>query len=67
MSPTADAILVDHRGRKYLTAEERTRFLAAVRSRPKPTVQTLSRASSARSSRPSGSGHDSPAVRARRM
>ena len=43
MSPTADAILVDHRGRKYLTAEERTRFLAAVRSRPKPTVQTLTR------------------------
>ena len=43
MSPTADAILVDHRGRKYLTAEERTRFLAAVRSRPIPTVQTLTR------------------------
>ena len=41
MSPTPDASLVDHRGRKYLTREERTRFLAAVRTHPKPTVQTL--------------------------
>ena len=32
MSPTTDASLVDHRGRKYLTADERTRFLAAVRA-----------------------------------
>ena len=29
------------RGRKYLTAAERTRFLAAVRTHPKPAVQTL--------------------------
>ena len=35
--------LVDARGRKYLTAEERVRFLAAVRTHPKPTVQTLAR------------------------
>ena len=34
MPPTLDARLVDHRDRKYLTAEERTRF---------PTVQTLAR------------------------
>ena len=33
--------LVDERGRKYLTAAERERFLAAVRSHPKPAVQTL--------------------------
>ena len=32
---------VDARGRKYLTAQERERFLAAVRSHPKPAVQTL--------------------------
>ena len=43
MSPTTDTSLVDHRGRKYLTAEERTRFLAAVRAHPRPTVQTLAR------------------------
>ena len=43
MSPTTDASLVDHRGRKYLTAEERQRFLAAVRAHPKPQVQTLAR------------------------
>ena len=29
------------RGRKYLTAAERTRFLATVRTHPKPAVQTL--------------------------
>ena len=33
--------LVDERGRKYLTAAERERFLTAVRSHPKPPVQTL--------------------------
>ena len=33
--------LVDARGRKYLTAAERERFLAAARSHPKPGVQTL--------------------------
>ena len=33
--------LVDARGRKYLTATERERFLAAVRSHPTPRVQTL--------------------------
>ena len=43
MSPTTDASLVDHRGRKYLTREEREQFLAAVRNHPKPTVQTLAR------------------------
>ena len=35
--------LVDARGRKYLTATERARFLAAARSHPKPAVQTPSR------------------------
>ena len=35
--------LVDARGRKYLTAEERARFLAAVRAHRQPTVQTLAR------------------------
>ena len=34
--PTPDASLVDARGRKYLTADERSRFLAAVRAHPKP-------------------------------
>ena len=33
--------LVDARGRKYLTVGERERFLAAVRTHPKPAVQTL--------------------------
>ena len=33
--------LVDARGRKYLTAAERKRFLAAVRTHPTPAVQTL--------------------------
>ena len=35
--------LVDARGRKYLTAPERERFLAALRSHPQPAVQTLAR------------------------
>ena len=35
--------LVDARGRKYLTALERERFLAAARAHPKPAVQTLAR------------------------
>ena len=43
MSPSAEMTLVDARGRKYLTAEERTRFLAAVRAHRQPTVQTLAR------------------------
>ena len=34
---------VDHRGRKHLSADERIRFLAAVRAHPKPTVQPLAR------------------------
>ena len=41
--PEGDFTLVDARGRKYLTAEESARFLAAVRTHPKPTVQTLAR------------------------
>ncbi|MDD9982277.1 MAG: hypothetical protein OXU81_13110 [Gammaproteobacteria bacterium] len=36
--------LVDARGRKYLTAEERARFLTAVRAHRQPTVQTLAHA-----------------------
>ena len=43
MTPTPDTNLVDARGRKYLTPEERTRFLAAIRTHVKPTVQTLAR------------------------
>ena len=43
MSPSAEMTLVDARGRKYLTAEERDRFLAAVRAHRQPTVQTLAR------------------------
>ena len=43
MSPTPDASLVDARGRKYLTVDERARFLVAVRAHAKPTVQTLAR------------------------
>ncbi len=35
--------LVDQPGRKYLTADERQRLLAAVRAHPKPAVQTLAR------------------------
>lgn len=41
--PDTDFTLVDARGRKYLTAKERERFLAAVRSHPKPAVRTLAR------------------------
>ena len=37
--PTTD--LDDHRGRKYLTADERKRLLSAVRAHPKPSDQTL--------------------------
>ena len=33
--------LVGARGRKYLTAEERTRFLAAAHADPRPAVQTF--------------------------
>ena len=33
--------LVDRQGRKYLTSEERTRFLAAASSEPKPEHQTF--------------------------
>ena len=43
VSPSSDISLVDHRGRKYLTADERARFLAAVRAHPRPAVQTLAR------------------------
>ena len=42
-TPHGAGELVDARGRKYLTAEERTRFLAAVRAHRQPTVQTLAR------------------------
>ena len=35
--------LVDARGRKYLIRDERERFLAAVRTHPRPPVQTLAR------------------------
>ena len=38
-----DFTLVDARGRKYLTGEERARFLAAVRAHRQPSVQTLAR------------------------
>ena len=43
MNNTANFTLVDERGRKYLTAGERARFLAAVRLHRKPAVQTLAR------------------------
>ena len=43
MKPSADTTLVDARGRKYLTGDERARFLAAVRTHPRPQVQTLAR------------------------
>ena len=33
MAPSPEISLVDARGRKYLTSEERDRFLAAVRAR----------------------------------
>ena len=37
---TGSFSLVDHRGRKYLTAADRDRFLATVRLRPKSTIRT---------------------------
>ena len=43
MPHVPDISLVDHRGRKYLTHEERERFLAAVRAHHRPNVQTLAR------------------------
>ena len=43
MPPTPETSLVDARGRKYLTADERSRFLATIRTHPRPTVQTLAR------------------------
>ena len=36
-----DFSLVDGRGRKYLTLQERTRFLDAARGDPRPEVQTF--------------------------
>ena len=41
MADAAGFTLVDARGRKYLTGEERARFLAAARAHPRPTVQTF--------------------------
>ena len=41
--PEGDITLADARGRKYLTREEHERFLATVRSHPKPAVHTLVR------------------------
>ena len=41
MAEAAGFTLVDARGRKYLTGEERARFLAAARAHPRPTVQTF--------------------------
>ena len=41
--PHGGTELVDARGRKYLTAPERARFLEAVGRHPKPTTQTLAR------------------------
>ena len=43
MPPAPETTLVDARGRKYLTPEERERFLAAVRAHRQPAVQTLAR------------------------
>ena len=43
MTPTPGTTLVDARGRKYLTADERARFLATVGRHPKPATQTLAR------------------------
>ena len=42
-TPHGAGELVDARGRKYLSAEERARFLATVRTHRQPTVQTLAR------------------------
>ena len=41
MDEAAGFTLVDARGRKYLTGEERARFLAAARAHPRPVVQTF--------------------------
>ena len=41
MAEAAGFTLVDARGRKYLTGEERARLLAAARAHPRPTVQTF--------------------------
>lgn len=43
MTNHTDISLVDSNGRKYLSADERERFLASVRTHPKPTTQTLAR------------------------
>ncbi len=42
-TPSPSTELVNAQGRKYLTAAERTRFLAAVGRHPKPATQTLAR------------------------
>ena len=39
--PHVSASLLDSRGRKYLTAQERERFLAAAREHARPEVQTF--------------------------
>ena len=41
MPPNPQNELIDARGRKYLTGEERARFLGAVRAHRQPAVQTL--------------------------
>ena len=41
MAQAAGFTLVDARGRKYLTGDERARFLAAARAHPRPPVQTF--------------------------
>ena len=43
MTTHTDISLVDSNGRKYLSADERERFLAAVRTHPKSTTRTLAR------------------------
>ena len=43
MRPGGEMSLVDQRGRKYLTCEERADFAAAIRAYPQPQVQTLAR------------------------
>ena len=53
MPTTPDTSLVDTRGRKYLTRDERERFLAAVRTHPKPPVQTPRSAARSRQIPPS--------------
>ena len=41
MDEAAGFTLIDARGRKYLTGEERARFLAAARAHPRPTIQAF--------------------------